>query len=62
MGSNCWMDGWMDVGRSVGRCKKYYDLIGRHKICCLVIGYNVSEMSNEWGAYAGVLPQTGFCT
>ena len=61
MGSNCWMDGWMD-GRSVGRWKKYYDLIGRHKICCLVIGYNVSEMINEWGAYAGVLPQTGFCT
>jgi hypothetical protein len=26
-----------------------------------VIGYNVSEMINEWGAYAGVLPQTGFC-
>jgi hypothetical protein len=23
-----------------------------------VIGYNVSEMINEWGAYAGVLPQT----
>ena len=28
-------------------------------------GYNVSEMINEWGAYAGVLPQTitgGFST
>ena len=23
-----------------------------------MIGYNVSEMINEWGAYAGVLPQT----
>ena len=36
-------------------------IIGRHKNCCLVIGYNfsnVSEMINEWGAYAGVLPQT----
>ena len=23
-----------------------------------MIGYNVLEMINEWGAYAGVLPQT----
>ena len=28
------------------------------KKCFLVIGYNVSEMINEWEAYAGVLPQT----
>ena len=28
-------------------------VIGRHKKCCLMIGYNVSEMINEWGAYAG---------
>ena len=33
-------------------------LIGRCGSVWSVIGYNVSEMSNEWGAYAGVLPQT----
>ena len=33
-------------------------VIGRHRSVCLVIGFNVSEMINEWGAYAGVLPQT----
>ena len=32
-------------------------VIGRHRSVCLVIGFNVSEMINEWGAYAGVLPQ-----
>ena len=50
--------GWL-VGWSVGCWKKVLKIADwSTQKCCLVIGYNVSEMINEWGAYAGVLPQT----